>query len=50
MGHGSGKLLIKDINTGTFNFDTEMINPLTNQKVSTYYLSNETYASKFGKL
>lgn len=51
LGHGTGKLLTQDIDTGTFNYDPEkVLNPFTNEKVTTFYKSNETWSSKFGKL
>lgn len=51
LGHGSGKLFVKDVETGEFNFDIEkVINPVTNKKIETYYMSNETWMSKFKKL
>ena len=50
IGHGSGKLFIKDVSTNQSNFNESVPNPLTNDKITTSYLSNETYASKFGKL
>ena len=50
LGHGSGKLLIKDVETHQANFDEKTINPVTGETVKTFYWSNETYASKFGKL
>lgn len=51
LGHGTGKLLTKDVDTGKLNFDPEQVlNPFTNEKITSYYLSNETWSSKFGKL
>ena len=51
LGHGTGKLLTKDVETGKYNFDYEnLLNPYTNEKIDTCYLSNETWSSKFGKL
>lgn len=51
LGHGSGKLFIQDINTKEFNFDKDnLVNPLTGEKVTTWYMSNETWMSKFKKL
>ena len=46
LGHGSGKLLIKNAD-GTFNFDTETINPATGEKVDCWYEADETWSSKF---
>jgi len=51
LGHGTGKLLTQDVDTGKFNFDEETLkNPYTGEKITTYYKSNETWSSKFGKL
>ncbi len=47
LGHGSGKLLRKD-KEGNFNFNPELINPLTGKKVETYYKDNETQEMIFG--
>lgn len=48
LGHGSGKLFYE--NDGKFNFDTELINPLTNKKIDSWYKKGETWSSKFGKM
>lgn len=48
FGHGSGKLFTEL--SGQFNFDTNLINPITNQQISTWYKDGETWSSKFGKL
>jgi dipeptidyl-peptidase-3 len=51
LGHGTGKLLTQDVDSGKFNFDQDkLINPFTNEKITTFYKSNETWSSKFGKL
>lgn len=43
IGHGSGKLLTEYAD-GTYNFDKEQaMNPLTNQKVSSWYKPGENY-------
>lgn len=36
LGHGSGKLLIKNTD-GSFNFNTEAINPATGEKIDSWY-------------
>ena len=47
FGHGTGKLFKMDEN-GNFNFDVnKVINPLTNEKIKSYYLPDETYETKF---
>lgn len=54
LGHGSGKLLMAtmDANTQqlTFNFDRNLINPLTQQPIASWYGPGETYDSKFSAL
>lgn len=51
LGHGTGKLLTKNIETGEFNFNhNEVLNPFTGKPIETFYLSNETWSQKFGKL
>lgn len=51
LGHGSGKLLsATDESNSTFNYDKNLINPLTNAPVDTFYKFGETYPSKFGGL
>ena len=51
LGHGSGKLFTQDIETKEFNFDHEkLLNPLTGKKIETWYMSNETWMSKFKKM
>ncbi len=49
FGHGVGKLFIRDSN-GNFNFDPNIINPLTGQRVATWYKPGETWSSVFGSL
>ena len=45
---GTGKLFQKQ-KDGTFNFDKEnMVNPLTNELIDTYYDVNDTWHSIFG--
>jgi dipeptidyl-peptidase-3 len=50
MGYGSGKLLRVTKNENDeeiYNFDKELINPLTDKVVDKYYLNNETFEEKF---
>ncbi|XP_075222805.1 dipeptidyl peptidase 3 isoform X2 [Lycorma delicatula] len=50
LGHGSGKLFQKSKN-GKYNFDVEnVINPLTNEKITSWYEEGETYDSVFTTL
>ena len=47
LGHGSGKLF-KINKNGEYNFDKEkLINPLTKEKINSWYLPDETYETKF---
>jgi dipeptidyl-peptidase-3 len=50
LGHGTGKLFTKDITTGELNFPADLKNPFNGEDITTYYLSNETWGQKFGKL
>ena len=50
LGHGTGKLLTKDVETGELNFPQDLKNPFTGEEIKTYYLSTETWSQKFGKL
>lgn len=49
LGHGSGKLL-QQMSDGSFNFDTEAINPATGEKIDSFYKAGETWSSKFAEL
>lgn len=49
LGHGSGKLFNQKID-GTFDFNTNLLNPINNLPITTWYNPDETYSSKFGKL
>ncbi len=50
LGHGTGKLLTKNVETGELNFPSDLKNPFTGEEIKTYYLSTETWSQKFGKL
>lgn len=49
LGHGSGKLLGED-SDNKLNFDVNLINPLTNKPVETYYKKGQNYESVFGAM
>jgi dipeptidyl-peptidase-3 len=49
LGHGSGKLFTEHTD-GTFNFDPETINPLTGEKVTTWYKPGQTPGSVLGEI
>ena len=44
LGHGTGKLLTKNVQTGELNFPADLKNPFTGQEITTYYLSTETWS------
>ena len=44
LGHGTGKLLTKNVETGEFNFPQDLKNPFTGEPITTYYLSTETWS------
>lgn len=46
LGHGSGKLFCVN-EKGEANFDRKMVNPLSNQPISTFYRPGETFKSRF---
>lgn len=48
VGHGTGKLFTED-SSRNFNFDRNIINPLTGQKVASWYKPGETWSLVFGK-
>ena len=52
LGYGCGKLLrvVKDENNKEIssNFNQDLINPITGEKIDKYYLNNETFEEKFG--
>ena len=50
IGHGTGKLL-REYEPGKFNFDKDnLINPLTNEKLTTYYKGQESFELVFPSL
>lgn len=49
LGHGSGKILKYEDN-GCLNFASTLLNPLTGEAPKTFYMSGDTYDSKFGAL
>ncbi|XP_056449594.1 dipeptidyl peptidase 3-like [Gadus chalcogrammus] len=50
LGHGSGKLFVQD-DQGKFNFDQNtLINPVTGEKVTSWYRGNETWVSRFSTI
>ncbi|XP_027887569.1 dipeptidyl peptidase 3 [Xiphophorus couchianus] len=50
LGHGSGKLFVQD-DRGKFNFDqSNVVNPETGEKVSSWYRGSETWDSKFSTI
>ncbi len=50
LGHGTGKLFTKNVETGELNFPADLKNPFTGEPITTFYLSTETWSQKFGKL
>ena len=50
IGHGSGKLLTKNSETGETNYPTDLINPLTGDQIKNPYGINETFTQRFKKL
>ena len=49
LGHGSGRLLAQN-EDGSFNYDTNAVNPATNQVIDSFYKFGETWSSKFAEL
>lgn len=47
LGHGTGRQLQENAD-GTFNFDRDLINPLTGKPVESWYKPGETYSAKIG--
>jgi len=44
LGHGTGKLYVKNVETGEVNFDENMPHPFKEGEKTTYYLSTETWS------
>jgi dipeptidyl-peptidase-3 len=44
LGHGTGKLFTKNVETGECNFPVDLKNPFTGENITTYYLSSETWS------
>jgi dipeptidyl-peptidase-3 len=49
LGHGCGKLFMEN-SAGEKNFDENLLNPVTKNKIETWYKSEDTWGSVFGKL
>jgi dipeptidyl-peptidase III len=49
FGHGSGKLFM-ETGKNKYNFNKDIINPLTNKKIKSWYKLGETYDMIFGEL
>lgn len=49
LGHGSGRLLAQN-EDGSFNYDTNAVNPATSQVIDSFYKFGETWSSKFAEL
>ena len=44
LGHGTGKLFTKNLETGELNFDKDLKHPFNGEEITTYYLSSETWS------
>jgi dipeptidyl-peptidase-3 len=45
LGHGTGKLFTKNVETGELNYDNQTVkNPFTGEPITTHYLSTETWS------
>ena len=44
LGHGTGKLFTKNVETGELNFDKDLKHPFNGEEIKTYYLSSETWS------
>ena len=44
LGHGTGKLFTKNVETGELNFDKDLKHPFNGEEITTYYLSSETWS------
>lgn len=47
IGHGSGKLLTKNNETGETNYPSDFVNPLTGEQIKNPYGPNETFNQRF---
>jgi len=50
LGHGTGKLFTKNVESGEINFPADAKNPFNGEPITTHYTSNETWGQKFGKM
>jgi dipeptidyl-peptidase III len=50
IGHGSGKLLTKNIENGETNYPIDLVNPITGEPIKNPYGTNETFNQRFKKL
>lgn len=50
LGHGTGKLFIKNTETGEINYPADLKHPLTGGEITTAYTQTESWSQKFGQL
>jgi dipeptidyl-peptidase-3 len=48
LGHGTGKLFIKNTETGEINYPADLKHPLTGGEITTAYTQTESWSQKFG--